>query len=53
MKDTDILPLFLIVCCLFVLIYNTQRITLLSHELDKVKMVQQYLQKKIEETNNE
>lgn len=53
MKDTDILPLFLIVCSLCLTLYNIQRTTLLSHELDKVKMVQQYLQKQIEETNND
>jgi hypothetical protein len=49
MKDTDMIPIILIICLAFVSLYNIHTISLLSHEVDKVKMVQMSLQHMIEE----
>jgi hypothetical protein len=49
LKDTDMIPIILIICLALVSLYNIHRISLLSHEIDKVKMVQISLQHMIEE----
>jgi hypothetical protein len=49
MKDTDMISIIMIICLALVSLYNIHRISLLSHEIDKVKMVQMSLQYLIEE----